>query len=198
MFYNKFNSKPRANVPERKTYPRQCRYCGADIFYHTNEYGSRVLFDDLGSPWPRHECWEFSNTDPASLYISGIGEKHIYWVRRGHNNWYLLDNISAHINSLHYNGIYIIWYFDALHTARTVKVGKGALLEQLQAERKNPQVREFADRTLYVTWALVPPHHIDKVTDSLTQKLEPFAQKQQYSRNTDTFVKLPATLTWCY
>ena len=40
----------------RKTYPTTCRFCGKRVFYHTNEHGSRVFFDELGGRWPIHTC----------------------------------------------------------------------------------------------------------------------------------------------
>jgi hypothetical protein len=35
-----------------------CPLCGAKIFFFQNEYGSRVYFDDLGPPWPKHPCMD--------------------------------------------------------------------------------------------------------------------------------------------
>jgi hypothetical protein len=37
-----------------------CPECGADVFYYQNEFGSRVFFDDLGPPWPKHPCTDRS------------------------------------------------------------------------------------------------------------------------------------------
>lgn len=34
----------------------KCPVCGAGVFFYANEYGSRVFFDDLGPPWPKHPC----------------------------------------------------------------------------------------------------------------------------------------------
>lgn len=34
----------------------KCPECGADVFYYQNEFGSRVYFDELGPPWPKHPC----------------------------------------------------------------------------------------------------------------------------------------------
>jgi len=31
--------------------------CGEEVFAHTNGYGDFVLFDQLGWPWPIHECY---------------------------------------------------------------------------------------------------------------------------------------------
>ena len=33
-----------------------CRYCGASVFYYENEHGSKVFFNELGWPWPKHSC----------------------------------------------------------------------------------------------------------------------------------------------
>lgn len=38
------------------TWPTRCHRCSASIFYFGCECGSRVLFDELGPPWPRHDC----------------------------------------------------------------------------------------------------------------------------------------------
>lgn len=37
-----------------RTYPTNCRDCGAEILFHTKGHGDVVLFDDLGPPWPIH------------------------------------------------------------------------------------------------------------------------------------------------
>ena len=33
-----------------------CPVCGASVFFYQNVHGSRVFFDDLGWPWPKHPC----------------------------------------------------------------------------------------------------------------------------------------------
>ncbi|MEQ1514892.1 MAG: hypothetical protein ABL931_00215 [Usitatibacteraceae bacterium] len=33
-----------------------CPVCGARVFFYQNDFGSRVYFDDLGPPWPKHPC----------------------------------------------------------------------------------------------------------------------------------------------
>ena len=39
------------------TFPIQCRYCGKNVFCYKNEYGSRVLFEDLGVPLAETLLW---------------------------------------------------------------------------------------------------------------------------------------------
>ncbi|SMQ85912.1 hypothetical protein SAMN06295905_3207 [Devosia lucknowensis] len=34
----------------------KCPVCGAAVFFYANAAGSRVYFDDLGPPWPKHPC----------------------------------------------------------------------------------------------------------------------------------------------
>jgi hypothetical protein len=34
----------------------RCPVCGEQVWYYQNEYGSRVFFDDIGWPWPKHPC----------------------------------------------------------------------------------------------------------------------------------------------
>jgi hypothetical protein len=38
-----------------------CPVCGASVFYYQNEHGSRVFFDELGWPWPKHPCTDNSD-----------------------------------------------------------------------------------------------------------------------------------------
>ena len=34
----------------------RCPVCGVSVFYYQNAHGSRVFFDELGPPWPKHPC----------------------------------------------------------------------------------------------------------------------------------------------
>jgi hypothetical protein len=34
----------------------KCPVCGDAVYFYANENGSRVFFDDLGPPWPKHAC----------------------------------------------------------------------------------------------------------------------------------------------
>ena len=38
-----------------------CPVCGAEVFFFQNEHGSRVFFDELGTPWPKHPCTDVSS-----------------------------------------------------------------------------------------------------------------------------------------
>lgn len=43
-----------------------CPVCGAEVFFYQNEHGSRVFFDELGPPWPKHPCTDNSQNSPAT------------------------------------------------------------------------------------------------------------------------------------
>jgi hypothetical protein len=38
----------------------RCPVCGVSVFFYQNSYGSRVFFDELGPPWPKHPCTDRS------------------------------------------------------------------------------------------------------------------------------------------
>ena len=47
-----------------------CPVCGADVYFYQNEYGSRVFFDELGPPWPKHPCTDTSEMAENKLDIA--------------------------------------------------------------------------------------------------------------------------------
>lgn len=45
-----------------RTFPMKCTNCGDEVFYFSCNCGSKVFFDELGPPWPVHDC-AFSKSD---------------------------------------------------------------------------------------------------------------------------------------
>ncbi|MFC4017292.1 hypothetical protein ACFOW4_04955 [Micromonospora sp. GCM10011542] len=45
-----------------------CPVCGASVYFYANQHGSRVFFDDLGPPWPKHPC-----VDNPVRYVTTVG-----------------------------------------------------------------------------------------------------------------------------
>ena len=41
---------------EAKTFPARCRGCDTSVVFFACNCGSRVSFDELGPPWPVHDC----------------------------------------------------------------------------------------------------------------------------------------------
>lgn len=66
---------------DTKTFPLTCKDCGDRIFFFQCECGCRVLFDDLGPPWPQHRCRDdlpppTHNPSDADIYraMQGVTE----------------------------------------------------------------------------------------------------------------------------
>lgn len=63
------------------TIPLTCRDCGDRIFFFQCDCGCRILFDDLGPPWPQHRCGDdlpdpSYNPSDADIYraMQGVTE----------------------------------------------------------------------------------------------------------------------------
>lgn len=52
-----------------------CPVCSAKVYFYKNEHGSRVYFDELGWPWPKHRCTD--NARPAARGRVNIPEPFI-------------------------------------------------------------------------------------------------------------------------
>ena len=59
-YYSGYYSRRRV---DSKTYPMHCPDCGEDVYYHEKKQASgrtsKVFFEALGKPWPRHRCREY-------------------------------------------------------------------------------------------------------------------------------------------
>ena len=47
-----------------------CPVCNAPVFFYQNEVGSRVYFDELGPPWPKHPCTDNHQFYKCSIAVS--------------------------------------------------------------------------------------------------------------------------------
>jgi hypothetical protein len=69
----------RSDKPRSLTIPNaKCPICGCEVFFYQNEYGSRVFFDDLGPPWPKHPCTDnswYASTASGRIAASGLKEE---------------------------------------------------------------------------------------------------------------------------
>jgi hypothetical protein len=48
----------------------KCPVCGDAVYFYANEHGSRVFFDDLGPPWPKHRCTDNPRQPAAASQAS--------------------------------------------------------------------------------------------------------------------------------
>jgi hypothetical protein len=78
-----------------------CPICNEPVFYYQNEFGSRVFFDELGPPWPKHPCTdskrsllhakEFTFVEPQARSVGDISQIQ-HWLEGGS---FKLDQLST-------------------------------------------------------------------------------------------------------
>lgn len=56
------------------TFPTRCKICRRKVFYYSNDCGSRVFFDKLGPPWPKHDCEYQDMLDSLKWYAENWRE----------------------------------------------------------------------------------------------------------------------------
>lgn len=56
-----------------------CPVCGDPVYFYKNDRGSRVFFDSLGPPWPKHPCTDHSGISRRGGYVEYEGR--YYWGR---------------------------------------------------------------------------------------------------------------------
>lgn len=94
------------------------------------------------------------------------------WVKCEGNKWcpFLTVNL-VHQHFVDLGGVYIIWYGG--QTPWTVYVGQGEVAERLAAHRSDPQILQYSNLGLFVTWAKVDARYRDGVELFLGQQLRP-------------------------
>ena len=58
-----------------RTYRTHCWICDEWVFYFECNHGSRLLFDDLGEPWPIHDHRGLSFEQKRDIAIRKVGEE---------------------------------------------------------------------------------------------------------------------------
>ncbi|RYF37869.1 MAG: cold shock domain-containing protein [Cytophagaceae bacterium] len=51
----------------------RCKRCNDDVFYYQCSCGSKVFFDTLGDPWPRHDCSQSATRQDSEGNIALVG-----------------------------------------------------------------------------------------------------------------------------
>lgn len=65
-----------------------CQVCGAKVFYYEHPNGARVLFDELGPPWPKHPCYEAGQVGKSAIGLKRPDRNKQMNVRGKHSpNW---------------------------------------------------------------------------------------------------------------
>lgn len=76
------------------------------------------------------------------------------WVKCQGEVWCSLNTVNLphpHFDNL--EGVYVIWHGGP--TPKTVYVGSGNIRQRLTDHRQNPEIQQFQNLGLFVTWAAV-------------------------------------------
>lgn len=60
-----------------------CGQCGASVYYYEHPNGARVLFDQLGPPWPKHPCYEAGQAINRNVITQATTAAGPRWVQEG-------------------------------------------------------------------------------------------------------------------
>lgn len=95
-----YSTTPAASIA-RYTLPAQrgwlipnarCPVCGALVFFYANAYGSRVFFDAMGPPWPKHPCTDHGyRRGGVRAALQGLRSSFRETKQRDQRAWYVLD-----------------------------------------------------------------------------------------------------------
>lgn len=86
--YNDFRSFTIPNV--------KCKTCGLHVYYYEHPSGSRVLFDELGPPWPLHPCF----VDGQNIKNKSVTPS-VKAVSKKENGWLPVIIKKAHLLQSH-------------------------------------------------------------------------------------------------
>ncbi|BBL59453.1 hypothetical protein [Methylomonas koyamae] len=79
----------------------ECPVCSQPVFFYQNKSGSRVFFDELGPPWPKHPCTSKSCdkgvNENISIKPSFRSENDIFTILRGAEIAFLYPDIAFEI-----------------------------------------------------------------------------------------------------
>ncbi len=82
-----------------------CPVCGQLVYFYANASGSRVFFDEIGPPWPKHPCTD----NPASevshrqkkpvIYRAAVGRRKMAQELRSHPTSVTTLATSGHVDA---------------------------------------------------------------------------------------------------
>lgn len=106
----------------------KCPVCGQSVFFYQNRWGSRVYFDDLGQPWPKHPCMDI----PAvGGYVTGQSYEDVSPIPRKVVEVQVIETLletSWRDTQQEFWEKYGVSQWDAFQVVRRLRAGKRTLL----------------------------------------------------------------------
>ena len=121
----------------------------------------------------REETMNNQNTHTNELWTSPV---ELNWKRCSGDAWCRLNtvNLDHEYFAKDISGVYIIWHGGTSRTkSKVVYIGQGNIKDRIIYHRENPEVQEYAQLGLYVTWARVTEKYRDHVEAYLVDKWDP-------------------------
>lgn len=103
-----------------------CPVCGALVFFYQNQFGSRVYFDELGPPWPKHPC-----TDTGAAVSLAKASPVVYPTLRSREERGAISAWSEHAAfdpQQEFYSRFNLSQWAAFHVSARLKAGKELLL----------------------------------------------------------------------
>ena len=98
----------------------------------------------------------------------------LHWMKCQGDVWCKLNRVNLdHSHFDHMEGVYVIWHGGKV--PKVVYVGQGNIRERLSHHRQNPEVQQYSNSDLFVTWASVQTEDRDGVETNLAGKWTPLA-----------------------
>jgi len=171
-----FERKAIVKVPPSRTIKTRCRYCGAEVYFYTNEHGSKVFFDELGPPWPIHSCPEYeahlaatqTHTGPVGRFVP-VGDELL------HESEYAARILAGAAKRKHWRPpIIAVQPQEGQEGSRVKDFGvlRELILDvnlhkKLGIEKETAVTRKIFGRFLEVDWAQVSIHVDDLAEDEI-------------------------------
>lgn len=106
----------------------------------------------------------------------------LMWVKCQSDVWCALNLVNLnHEHFYNKRGVYIIWHGGP--DPRVVYVGQGNIKERIEAHRIDPEIQQYANLNLYVTWATVSEEGLDGVEGYLADVWKPLVGKNHPTSN---------------
>jgi hypothetical protein len=106
-----------------------CPVCGVPVYFYQNRWGSRVFFDELGKPWPKHPCTDLSTTE-GNVVLGGPHES-VIPVMRSVLEVQLVEELletAWRDTQREFGEKYGVSQWDAFKVVKRLKAGKRTLL----------------------------------------------------------------------
>ena len=125
----------------------RCPECRAQVFFYQSENGGRVFFDELGPPWPKHECT--SRVFPRAVDLGDAVELKLYaWQNAG---WSPL--LSSSLASITPTLMRLSGYIaDEYETFYVPKAALPRGFDQRKSSRSLCHVRKILEGVFEVAW----------------------------------------------